>query len=78
MTSLSPFAARRAYSLAARPARCSRNSDVLPTSGESINATQASRSLADLGIAPTSAEIILPTYLDRYRPGGRFNQPLAA
>ena len=36
------------------------------------------RALADLGIQPTAAEVILPTYLDRYRPGGRFNQPLAA
>ncbi len=27
---------------------------------------------ADLGIVPTAAEIILPTYLNRYRPGGRF------
>jgi NADH dehydrogenase len=30
--------------------------------------------LADLGIVPTSAEAILPTYLDRYRVGGRYNQ----
>jgi NADH dehydrogenase len=30
--------------------------------------------LADLGIAPTAAEIILPTYLDRYRPSGRFGR----
>ena len=30
--------------------------------------------LADLGIAPTSAEAILPTYLDRFRVGGRYNQ----
>ena len=30
------------------------------------------RTLADLGISPTSAEVILPTYLDRYRPHGRF------
>jgi len=30
--------------------------------------------LADLGIAPTAAEVILPTYLDRYRPSGRFGQ----
>ena len=29
--------------------------------------------LADLGITPTAMEVILPTYLDRYRPGGRFN-----
>lgn len=28
--------------------------------------------LADLGIAPTSMDAILPTYLARYRPGGRF------
>lgn len=32
--------------------------------------------LADLGITPTSVEVILPTYMERYRPGGRFNQPL--
>jgi NADH dehydrogenase len=30
--------------------------------------------LADLGIAPTAVELIVPTYLDRYRVGGRFNQ----
>ena len=30
--------------------------------------------LADLGISPTSAEAILPTYLDRFRVGGRYNQ----
>ena len=30
--------------------------------------------LADLGIAATAAEVILPTYLDRYRPSGRFDQ----
>ncbi len=28
--------------------------------------------LADLGIEPTAAELILPTYLDRFRIGGRF------
>lgn len=28
--------------------------------------------LTDLGISPTAAELILPTYLDKYRPGGRF------
>ncbi len=32
--------------------------------------------LAELGIAPTSAEAIIPTYLDRYRSGGRFRTPL--
>ena len=30
--------------------------------------------LAELGIAPTAAEAILPMYLDRYRIGGRYNQ----
>ena len=33
------------------------------------------RTLADLGIEPRSAEVIIPTYLDRYRPGGRFATP---
>lgn len=28
--------------------------------------------LTDLGISPTSLDIVLPTYLSRYRPGGRF------
>lgn len=32
------------------------------------------RTLADLGIAATAAEAILPTYLDRFRTGGRYNQ----
>jgi NADH dehydrogenase len=30
--------------------------------------------LADLGIEPTAVEVVLPTYLDRYRRGGRFGQ----
>lgn len=30
--------------------------------------------LSDLGIVPTAAEAVLPTYLDIYRPGGRFNE----
>lgn len=29
--------------------------------------------LADLGLSPTAAEIILPTYLDRFRAGGRYS-----
>ena len=33
---------------------------------------------AELGIVPTAAEAILPTYLDRYRPGGRFAQTTRA
>lgn len=32
------------------------------------------RTLADLGIEATAAEAILPTYLDRFRPAGRYNQ----
>ena len=32
------------------------------------------QSLATLGIQPTAAEAILPTYLDRFRVGGRYNQ----
>ena len=30
--------------------------------------------LADLGIEPSACEAILPTYLDRFRPGGRYNR----
>ena len=29
--------------------------------------------LADLGIEPTAAEVILPTYMDRFRPHGRWS-----
>ncbi len=32
------------------------------------------KTLADLGIVPTAAEVILPTYLDRFRVGGRYNK----
>lgn len=28
--------------------------------------------LADLGLNPTSMDIVLPTYLARFKPGGRF------
>ncbi len=34
--------------------------------------------LAALGIQPTAAEVILPTYLDRFRAGGRYNQQAPA
>jgi len=34
--------------------------------------------LADLGIRPTSVELILPTYMDRYRAGGKFGQKRSA
>ena len=30
--------------------------------------------LTDLGIEPTAAEVILPSYLDVYRRGGRFKR----
>jgi NADH dehydrogenase len=33
--------------------------------------------LGELGISPTALELILPTYLARYRPGGRHNTRLA-
>jgi NADH dehydrogenase len=33
--------------------------------------------LGELGISPTALELILPTYLARYRPGGRHNVRLA-
>jgi NADH dehydrogenase len=36
--------------------------------------TEGALTLADLGIAATAAEVILPSYLDRHRPGGRFDQ----
>jgi NADH dehydrogenase len=35
--------------------------------------TEGALTLADLGIAATAAEVILPSYLDRYRPSGRFD-----
>ncbi|MFQ5955008.1 MAG: complex I NDUFA9 subunit family protein [Kiloniellales bacterium] len=31
--------------------------------------------LEDLGITPTAVEVVVPTYLDRYRPGARFRGP---
>ena len=31
------------------------------------------KSFADLGLEPTAIESIIPTYLNRYRPGGQFN-----
>lgn len=31
--------------------------------------------LAELGIVPTAVEAILPTYMDAYRPGGRYRRP---
>lgn len=34
--------------------------------------------LQDLGIAPTAVEVVLPTYLDRFRRGGRARNPRLA
>ncbi len=34
--------------------------------------SEGALTLADLGIRPTAVEVILPTYLDRFRKGGRF------
>ncbi len=34
--------------------------------------------LQDLGIAPTALEVVLPTYMDRFRRGGRFANDQAA
>jgi NADH dehydrogenase len=34
--------------------------------------------LAALGITPTTVEAILPTYMDKYRLGGRFRSRNAA
>ena len=31
------------------------------------------RTLTDLGVTPTSVDTVLPSYLDRYRPGGLFS-----
>ncbi|MFC7334614.1 complex I NDUFA9 subunit family protein [Rhodocista pekingensis] len=33
--------------------------------------------LAELGVQPTTAEVIIPTYMDRFRIGGRFSAPAA-
>ena len=35
--------------------------------------SEGALTLADLGIEPTAVETVVPTYTDRYRPGGRFN-----
>jgi hypothetical protein len=35
-------------------------------------------SLATLGIAATAPEAVLPTYLDRFRIGGRYNRQAPA
>jgi NADH dehydrogenase len=40
--------------------------------------TSGMAGFADLGIAPTAAEVVLPTYLDRFRRGGRTRNPRLA
>jgi NADH dehydrogenase len=40
--------------------------------------TEGALTLADLGVVATAAEVILPSYLDRYRPSGRFDRSQAA
>jgi NADH dehydrogenase len=36
--------------------------------------SEGALTLADLGLQPTALEVIAPTYLERYRPHGRFTQ----
>lgn len=35
--------------------------------------SEGAKGFAELGITPSAVEAIIPTYLDRHRPGGRFN-----
>ena len=34
--------------------------------------SEGAQLLSDLGVTPTCVDVVLPTYLDRYRPGGLF------
>ena len=34
--------------------------------------SKGARTISDLGVTPTCTDAVLPTYLDRYRPGGLF------
>ncbi len=38
------------------------------------HATRSDLGAVLMGIVATAAEVILPTYLDRYRPGGSYAQ----
>ena len=40
--------------------------------------SEGALTLHDLGIEPTAVETVVPTYMDRYRTGGRFNEQLPA
>ncbi len=42
---------------------------------DNVVAEDGTRTFADLGIEPTDAEVVLPTYMDKYRPKGRFARP---
>ncbi len=39
--------------------------------------SEGAKGFADLGITPSAVEAVIPTYLDRYRPGGRFRSASA-
>ena len=40
--------------------------------------SEGARTLADLGIEATAIELVLPTYLERHRPGGRADRLMSA
>ncbi len=46
--------------------------------GQDNVVSEGALGFADLGIQPTAIETILPTYLDRFRRGGRFAKPETA
>lgn len=43
-----------------------------------VSSGTGAKTFADLGIAPTALEVILPTYLTRFRKAGQFTMPSAA
>ena len=72
------------YDLAALPAALLELLPVPPLTRDQVTllrydnvvSTDALR-LEDLGITPTALELILPTYMDCYRRGGRYLMPRA-